>query len=116
MSYICDICREEFNHRDEVTFLCGDVEVTQDGDVSSIFCNICREKLESVLKEGNKFKVTYLKRDGRTVDHYETVTLKKASHYNKDLFIVEFEEWNGSYSMTISQLESYYNDANKENK
>lgn len=120
MSYTCDICKEDF-YRDEVILLCGDLEVEDEdnggsGDIDGIFCTECEERLDSILKADNKFKVAHFKRDGRNIDHYETVTLTKVSHYNKDLFLAEFKEWNGLYSMTAGQLENYYNEAIKDMK
>lgn len=48
MSYICDKCKEEFYFREEVTFLCGDVEVEDEdhggsGDIDRVLCNSCYE-------------------------------------------------------------------------
>lgn len=47
--YRCEVCNENFNFREEVVLLCGDLEVnTSDeygsGDIDSIICGTCYDK------------------------------------------------------------------------
>lgn len=48
MSWICDRCKDEFYNREEVVFLCGEVEVLDEenggsGDIDVILCYTCYE-------------------------------------------------------------------------
>ncbi|MGU8679045.1 hypothetical protein ACV3Q3_12875 [Clostridium perfringens] len=52
--YKCDKCKENF-HREEVVFLCGDVECLNEeeggsGDIDKVLCWECYEEVED---EGN---------------------------------------------------------------
>lgn len=57
----------------------------------------------------DKILITYLN-NFNDVDHKEIKTIKTLEHYNKNMYLVTFEEHNGSYAFSLDSLQRMRND------